>query len=65
MKIPRIAIVVVLVVAGVALVIANGNTNRSTHNSTDVMFAQMMIPHHQQAIDMADMALNSSRRASE
>ena len=65
MKIPRVAIVAALVVAGVALFIANGNTNRSTHNSTDVMFAQMMIPHHQQAIDMADMALNPSRHASE
>jgi len=64
-KIPRIAIVAALVVAGVAVYIANGNTNRSTHNSTDVMFAQMMIPHHQQAIDMADMALNPSRHASE
>ena len=40
------AIVAVLVVAGAALFITNGNTNRSTHNSTDVMFAQMMIPHH-------------------
>ncbi|MEI6735907.1 MAG: DUF305 domain-containing protein [Actinomycetes bacterium] len=48
-----------------AVYIANGNTNRSTHNSTDVMLAQMMIPHHQQAIDMADMALNPSRHASE
>lgn len=26
----------------------------------DVMFAQMMIPHHEQAIDMADMALAES-----
>ena len=26
------------------------------HNSQDVMFAQMMIPHHQQAIDMAGQA---------
>lgn len=25
------------------------------HNTQDVMFAQMMIPHHQQAIEMADM----------
>ena len=26
----------------------------------DVMFAQMMIPHHEQAVEMADMALESS-----
>ena len=31
---------------------------------TDVMFAQMMIPHHQQAIDMADLALEESSGAS-
>lgn len=65
MKIPRIAIVAMLVIAGLALFMTNGNTNGSTNNSTDVMFAQMMIPHHQQAIDMADMALNPSRHASE
>jgi uncharacterized protein (DUF305 family) len=28
----------------------------STHNSQDVMFAQMMIPHHQQALVMAEQA---------
>jgi len=50
---------------GVAVFITNGNTSHPTHNSTDVIFAQMMIPHHQQAIDMADMALNPSRHASE
>jgi uncharacterized protein (DUF305 family) len=27
----------------------------SVHNSQDVMFAEHMIPHHQQALDMADM----------
>jgi uncharacterized protein (DUF305 family) len=27
------------------------------HNSADVMFAQSMIPHHQQAVEMADMVL--------
>ena len=29
-------------------------------NSTDVMFAQMMIPHHEQAVVMADFALQSA-----
>ncbi|MEU4235131.1 DUF305 domain-containing protein [Nonomuraea sp. NPDC026600] len=28
----------------------------ATFNDADVMFAQMMIPHHEQAVDMADMA---------
>ena len=27
------------------------------HNNADVMFAQMMIPHHQQAVEMSDMML--------
>lgn len=29
----------------------------AAHNNADVMFAQMMIPHHQQAIEMSDMLL--------
>ena len=28
----------------------------ATFNDADVMFAQMMIPHHQQAVEMADLA---------
>ncbi|GMA21663.1 DUF305 domain-containing protein [Arsenicicoccus piscis] len=31
----------------------------------DVMFAQMMIPHHQQAIEMADLALKNSTTSAE
>ncbi|WEV78700.1 DUF305 domain-containing protein [Janibacter cremeus] len=31
----------------------------------DIMFAQMMIPHHEQAIAMADLALDPSAKASE
>ncbi|MCY1157968.1 MAG: hypothetical protein MOP51_990, partial [Citricoccus sp.] len=27
------------------------------HNDADVMFAQMMIPHHQQAVEMSEMLL--------
>ncbi|GAA3329255.1 DUF305 domain-containing protein [Paeniglutamicibacter sulfureus] len=27
------------------------------HNSADAMFAQMMIPHHEQAVEMSDMVL--------
>ncbi|MEO3781195.1 DUF305 domain-containing protein [Micromonospora sp. B11E3] len=30
----------------------------ATVNDADVMFAQMMIPHHQQAVEMADLAAN-------
>jgi uncharacterized protein (DUF305 family) len=31
------------------------------HNDQDVMFAQMMIPHHQQAIEMAQLAANRAK----
>jgi uncharacterized protein (DUF305 family) len=30
-------------------------TQPAAHNAADVMFARHMIPHHQQALDMADM----------
>jgi uncharacterized protein (DUF305 family) len=35
------------------------NTN-SAYSANDIMFAQMMIPHHQQAIVMSDLALKTS-----
>ncbi|MEU5991889.1 DUF305 domain-containing protein [Spirillospora sp. NPDC047418] len=34
---------------------SNGGS-QTQHNDQDVMFAQMMIPHHRQAIEMADLA---------
>jgi uncharacterized protein (DUF305 family) len=36
--------------------VAEPPTEAGTHNSADVKFAQMMIPHHEQAIEMAGMA---------
>ena len=36
---------------------ASGTPAAGPHNQADVMFAQMMIPHHQQAIEMSDMIL--------
>jgi uncharacterized protein (DUF305 family) len=36
---------------------ASGSASE-THNQADVMFAQHMIPHHQQAIEMSDMMLD-------
>jgi uncharacterized protein (DUF305 family) len=36
---------------------AGGDTQASAHNDADVLFAQGMIPHHQQAIEMSDMLL--------
>jgi uncharacterized protein (DUF305 family) len=34
------------------------------HNESDVMFATTMIPHHRQAVEMADMALEKAKSAS-
>lgn len=39
--------------------------NAATHNDADVMFAQGMIPHHQQAIEMSDMVLSKQGIAPE
>jgi len=36
---------------------ASGTPAAGPHNNADVMFATMMIPHHQQAIEMSDMIL--------
>lgn len=36
---------------------AGGDTQAQAHNDADVTFAQGMIPHHQQAIEMSDMLL--------
>lgn len=35
---------------------SSGDASVSDHNAADVMFAQMMIPHHQQAVEMAELA---------
>lgn len=35
---------------------AEGGTDSASFNDTDVAFAQMMIPHHEQALEMARMA---------
>lgn len=37
-----------------------GSSDSGEFSNTDVMFAQMMIPHHQQAVDMSDLALATS-----
>ena len=36
-----------------------------SNEDPDVMFSQMMIPHHEQAIELADLALNPAAMASE
>ncbi|MFM1760982.1 MAG: hypothetical protein RL478_592 [Actinomycetota bacterium] len=42
----------------------NSIPESSDFNDEDVMFAQMMIPHHQQAIEMSDIALDPNTGAS-
>jgi uncharacterized protein (DUF305 family) len=38
----------------------SASTTAGTFNDADVMFAQMMIPHHQQAVEMSDDVLGKS-----
>jgi uncharacterized protein (DUF305 family) len=45
--------------------VADSVDNAVTFNSADVMFAQMMIPHHEQAIEMSDIALDPTVGASD
>jgi uncharacterized protein (DUF305 family) len=40
-------------------------TATATFNDDDVMFAQMMIPHHEQAVEMSDIALDPTVGASD
>lgn len=37
------------------------NSGKSGYTGADVMFLQMMIPHHQQAIDISNIALKTSK----
>lgn len=41
------------------------STSRSAGSASDVAFAQSMIPHHGQAVEMADLALSADSGASE
>ncbi len=36
---------------------SSSSSSTSAHNDQDVMFAQMMLPHHKQAVEMSDMLL--------
>ena len=45
----------------IALLITGcASESNSGYSSQDIMFAEMMIPHHQQAIEMSDLALKNS-----
>ncbi len=39
----------------------SSDSSKSEYSGDDIMFAQMMIPHHQQAIEMSDLALKNSK----
>lgn len=72
----RTSLIVAVVIAAVALIAVaflstmklvndtttdKSSTKTSTFNDADVSFAQGMIPHHQQAVTMADLALRQSQ----
>ncbi|MEV3981509.1 DUF305 domain-containing protein [Nonomuraea sp. NPDC049758] len=40
---------------------AGAQPSQQSFNDADVMFAQMMIPHHQQAVEMADLAAQRAK----
>ncbi|MGI5204880.1 DUF305 domain-containing protein [Spirillospora sp. CA-108201] len=42
---------------------APGGAQAGSHNGQDVMFAQMMIPHHRQAVEMAGLAATRASSA--
>jgi uncharacterized protein (DUF305 family) len=39
---------------------ATGDSSNTSFSADDQMFAAMMIPHHEQAIQMADMVIDSA-----
>lgn len=45
-----------LLVALVALALAGCGSAKPKHNDADVAFAQMMVPHHEQAVQIAELA---------
>ena len=56
----RKSLITAVVTASLFILAACGNDDdtgtAASHNEADVTFAQEMIPHHQQAIEMADLA---------
>ncbi|GAA1149057.1 DUF305 domain-containing protein [Streptomyces hebeiensis] len=42
---------------------ASGSASDSAHNAADVSFAQGMVPHHRQAVEMADLAATRASSA--
>lgn len=55
---PQHALTTTLAAASLLLLTACGGAD---HGEADVRFAQQMVPHHAQAVEMADQALDTSR----
>lgn len=55
-----VIVVLISVIIGLSL---NPRSSTSELNGSDVMFLQMMIPHHQQAVDISNLALTKSKDA--
>ena len=60
MEILRMKKIVVLLLLPF-LVVSCSNSSNSRFSSQDLMFAEMMIPHHEQAIEMSNLALMNSQ----
>ncbi len=68
----RLAVALIAALALVGTACGNGNDDNPAleqrpsppaHNDADVAFAQAMIPHHEQAIQMSDLALKQAASA--
>ena len=51
-------IVAIFLLSGCA---SDTSQNKNEYSAQDIMFAEMMIPHHEQAIEMSDLALVKSK----
>jgi uncharacterized protein (DUF305 family) len=54
-----LAVLTALTLAGAACG-DDGGTRAAEHNDADLVFAQKMVPHHEQAVSMSDMALQKA-----
>ena len=60
----KLAICILAVITVFSACGSSDSTSEASFNAADVMFAQMMIPHHEQAIEMSDIALDPTVTAS-
>lgn len=65
MNIKKLALICTAVMLPLASCSPNDESSDTGFNEDDVMFAQMMIPHHEQAVEMSDIALDPNVGAGE